>query len=366
MIIGIIASLIGFVVLITIIFITTSPQFGAVPGSEKLIDFEASKNFEDGKFRNEKETDVSGKMEWGRTLREWFTTGDKAPSWSLPVKKITSENITVSTDSITKITWFGHSAILLEMQGKKIFIDPMLGAVPAPHPMLGSKRFNDTLPLTLEELPFLDAVLISHDHYDHLDYESIIAMKDKVGHFYTPLGVGGHLESWGVSSENITEMDWWEHAKVGDIQLTSAPARHFSGRGFTDRFKTQWCSWIIKGVKDNIYFSGDSGYDDHFKRIGEKYGPFDLAIMECGQYDEQWPLIHMMPEETVQATKDVKGSLLLPIHWGSFKLSLHSWEDPIERVSSEANQLKVPLTTPIIGESIILGETPPQSLWWKK
>lgn len=365
MVIGIIASLIGIIVLLGFIFMYTSPEFGAKSKGERLDRIKTSENYEDGKFKNLTETNVSGKIEWGRTLREYMTTGDKAPDWSIPVNIITSEAIEKTEDSITKLTWFGHSAIFLELDGKKIFIDPMLGSVPAPHPFLGSSRFNDTLPLAIENLPNLDAVIISHDHYDHLDYGSILKLKDKVAHFYVPLGIAAHLESWGVASEKITEMDWWESTSIDGIELTAAPARHFSGRGIRDRFKTQWSSWVIKGKTSNIYFSGDSGYDTHFKEIGNKFGPFDIAIMECGQYDEQWPLIHMMPEETVQATLDVQGKLLLPIHWGAFKLSLHSWTDPAERVSEAASEKNVNLTTPIVGEAIIIGEKAPNTDWWR-
>ncbi len=364
MIIGIIASFIGIIVLIAVIFMYSSPEFGAKSKGKRLEKIKASGNYTGDKFQNLTETDVSGTIEWGRTLKEYMTTGDKAPDWSIPVHKITSETIEKTEDTITKVTWFGHSAIFLELDGKKIFIDPMLGSVPAPHPLLGSSRFNDTLPLEIENLPKLDAVIISHDHYDHLDYGSILKLKDKVEHFYVPLGIAAHLESWGVPPNKITEMDWWESTSIDGIELTAAPARHFSGRGIRDRFKTQWSSWIIKGEKSNIYFSGDSGYDTHFKEIGDKFGPFDIAIMECGQYDEQWPLIHMMLEETVQATIDVRGKLLLPIHWGAFKLSLHSWTDPVERVSNAASEKKVSLTTPIVGEAITIGQRVPNTDWW--
>ncbi len=365
MIIGILASIIGMIVLIAVIFINTSPEFGAKSEGLRLEKIKSSENFKNGKFQNLTETDVSGDMNYTKTLSEYFTKGNKVPDWSIPVNKISSETISKTSDSTTKITWFGHSALLLEIDGKKIFLDPMLGDVPAPHPFLGSKRFNDTLPLAIENIPNLDAVLISHDHYDHLDYGSIKKLKDRVGHFYVPLGVGAHLISWGVPEEKITEMDWWESTIFSGVQLTATPSRHFSGRGFTDRFSTQWSSWVIKGKKDNIYFSGDSGYDSHFKEIGDKFGPFDLAIMECGQYDAQWPLIHMMPEETVQATIDVKGKVLLPIHWGSFKLGLHSWTDPIERVTKEAASKNIAIATPIIGEAVTVGEPIPTSEWWK-
>jgi len=366
MVIGIIASLLGIIILTAFLFINFSPEFGEKSKGKQLEKIEASKNYENGKFKNLSETNVDGNINYWKTLAEYFTKGNKVPDWSIPVIKITSETIKNTPDTITKITWFGHSALLVEIDGKKIFLDPMLGNVPAPHPWLGSNRFNDTLPLAIENIPNLDAVIISHDHYDHLDYGSIKKLNDRVNHFYVPLGVGAHLISWGVSENKITEMDWWESTLLEGITLTATPSRHFSGRGVTDRFRTQWSSWVIQGKKDAIYFSGDSGYDTHFKEIGDKFGPFDIAIMECGQYDEQWPLIHMMPEETVKATIDVKGKLLLPIHWGSFKLGLHSWTDPAERVSKQATLQNVSLTTPIIGEVIILGEGAPNSNWWER
>jgi L-ascorbate metabolism protein UlaG (beta-lactamase superfamily) len=365
MVIGIIASLLGIIILTAFLFINFSPEFGEKSKGKQLEKIEASKNYENGKFKNLSETNVDGNINYWKTLAEYFTKGNKVPDWSIPVIKITSETIKNTPDTITKITWFGHSALLVEIDGKKIFLDPMLGNVPAPHPWLGSNRFNDTLPLAIENIPNLDAVIISHDHYDHLDYGSIKKLNDRVNHFYVPLGVGAHLISWGVSENKITEMDWWESTLLEGITLTATPSRHFSGRGVTDRFRTQWSSWVIQGKKDAIYFSGDSGYDTHFKEIGDKFGPFDIVIMECGQYDEQWPLIHMMPEETVKATIDVKGKLLLPIHWGSFKLGLHSWTDPAERVSKQATLQNVSLTTPIIGEVIILGEGAPNSNWWE-
>jgi L-ascorbate metabolism protein UlaG (beta-lactamase superfamily) len=366
MVIGIIASLLGIIILTAFLFINFSPEFGEKSKGKQLEKIEASKNYENGKFKNLSETNVDGNINYWKTLAEYFTKGNKVPDWSIPVIKITSETIKNTPDTITKITWFGHSALLVEIDGKKIFLDPMLGNVPAPHPWLGSNRFNDTLPLAIENIPNLDAVIISHDHYDHLDYGSIKKLNDRVNHFYVPLGVGAHLISWGVSENKITEMDWWESTLLEGITLTATPSRHFSGRGVTDRFRTQWSSWVIQGKKDAIYFSGDSGYDTHFKEIGDKFGPFDIVIMECGQYDEQWPLIHMMPEETVKATIDVKGKLLLPIHWGSFKLGLHSWTDPAERVSKQATLQNVSLTTPIIGEVIILGEGAPNSNWWER
>jgi L-ascorbate metabolism protein UlaG (beta-lactamase superfamily) len=188
-----------------------------------------------------------------------------------------------------------------------------------------------------------------------------------VKHFYVPLGVENHLISWGVPERSISVLDWWEETKTMGIELICAPARHFSGRGLTDRASTLWCSWIIKGKNSKIYFSGDSGYGPHFKEIGTKYGPFDIALMECGQYNQQWEAIHMMPEQTAQAGIEVRADLIMPIHWGAFTLALHSWTDPVERLLEKAKELNIPVATPVVGEPIFVGDTSyPISAWWEE
>ena len=297
-----------------------------------------------------------------------FIKGDKdrRPQWDMPVLKVDSLTI-ANNDALTKITWFGHSTFLLEIEGKKILIDPMFGEVPAPNPLLGGKRFSKELPITIGKLPLIDAVLISHDHYDHLDYGSIQRLKSKVSNFYVPLGVKAHLLSWGIPTDRIHEMGWWSEIEANGLWFAFAPTRHFSGRGLTNRNSTLWGSWIIKGTKDNIYFSGDGGYGEHFKQIGEKYGPFDFAMIECGQYNERWRKIHMMPEESAQAAVDVQAKRMMPIHWGAFSLALHNWTDPVERVLVKAKELQMPITTPRIGEPVVLdGGLFPQIHWWTK
>ncbi|WP_209403252.1 MBL fold metallo-hydrolase [Pseudozobellia sp. WGM2] len=365
MILSVIASIIGVLILIAILFINLSPEFGGKIKGEFKERLSKSSNYSDGKFKNLSKTEVMKKTDWGRSS-EYFTKGDKVPDFSLPVIKKNKNFLAQNTENKTRLTWFGHSAVLLEIDGNKIFLDPMLGDVPAPHPFLGSKRFNDTLPIAMDNLPELDAVLISHDHYDHLDYGSIKGLKEKVKKFYVPLGVGAHLRSWGVSPDKIIELDWWEEVNFNNLTFVATPSRHFSGRGLFDRYSTLWCSWVIKGSQDNLFFGGDSGYDESFKKIGQKYGPFDIAMLECGQYDAQWPEIHMMPEETVQANVDLNSKVLMPIHWGAFKLGLHNWKEPIERAEKKAEVLNVRLTSPKIGETIILSEKIfPNTKWWK-
>lgn len=343
------------------------PQYGGTPTQQQISDYEKLDNYKDDIFINQIPTSMNMKFgDYFSTSMEFFMgSEDRQPKGKIPVEKIDSLDI-VNNKSLPRITWFGHSAFLLELQGKNILIDPMLGETPSPHSWLGNPRYYKKLPIEIEKMPYIDAVIISHDHYDHLDYGSIMKLKDKVGHFYVPLAVGSHFREWGIEESKITELNWHEKAQHDNLTFICAPARHFSGRGLTDRNETLWASWIIKSPSQNIYFSGDGGYGPHFKEIGEKYGPFNFAMMECGQYNEKWGAIHMMPEETVQAFIDVKGGLLMPIHWGAFTLALHSWTDPIERVTAAAKKLNVPIATPKVGEPIIIGdETYPTSRWWE-
>ena len=231
---------------------------------------------------------------------------------------------------------------------------------------MGPQAFPYSNVYSLEDLPEIDAVLISHDHYDHLDYETFLKLKSKVDKFFVPLGLAAHLERWGVPSENITELDWWDEVQFDENLLFAAvPMRHFSGRGVTDRSKTLWAGWVIKGKNSSVIHTGDSGYGDHFKEIGNKYGPFDLTMVECGQYNKDWKFIHMMPEETVQAHIDLKGKYLLPIHWGRFKLALHSWTDPIVRATAEAKKMNVELISPVAGQIVSLTPPLPKKHWWE-
>jgi L-ascorbate metabolism protein UlaG (beta-lactamase superfamily) len=344
-------------------FIKMAPQFGAAPSGIHLENISKSVNYGESGFINQIPTSMDMGFRGGmQTMYEWiFLDGERSPSEPLPVK---FGEKSPGCQSLSRITWYGHSAVLLEMEGKMILIDPMLGNAAAPVSFM-TKRFAYEQPIDLESIPAIDAVVLSHDHYDHLDYESIIKLKTKVGHFYTPLGVGGHLKRWGISELKITELDWWESAEVGKLTFVAAPARHFSGRGLSDRNKTQWASWIIMGSSEKIYFSGDSGYGPHFKEIGEKYGPFDFAMMECGQYNEKWKAIHMMPEQTVQASIDLQAKKMMPIHWSAFNLSLHSWTDPVERASAAAKLHNVDMVTPMIGQTFCPGDFHNSNSWWK-
>lgn len=362
----IIAMLLVFV-LIVVLFVNLSPQFGGKASKEQQALYKTSKNYKDGKFVNTNAVKLDMSLKDMTTSLIGYFKGqpNTIPKENIEVAKIDSLDI-VNFKGATRFVWFGHSTFLVQINNKTLLIDPMFGKVPAPLEQLGSARFSKELPIAIEKLPQIDAVLISHDHYDHLDYGSIKALKNKVKHFYTPLGVGVHLEAWGIPKEQITELDWWQEVAFADLNFVCTPAQHFSGRGLTDRTKTLWSSWVIQSETEHYFFSGDSGYANHFKEIGDKYGPFDFAMIECGQYNKMWPEIHMFPEETVQASIDLKAQQMMPIHWGAFKLAMHTWTDPVERVTKKAKELKVNIRTPKIGEVFFIDDIKEvsSSAWW--
>ena len=342
-------------------FMNFAPQFGQSPDGNDLERLKKSVNYnlEEEVFENLIETSLDMNFSKLReTLGEFLFSKNTKPPAPLPSE---FENLN-ARDSTISITWFGHSAVLLEIDGYRLLLDPMLGPAASPVSFF-TKRFSYENSIPLEEITDIDAILISHDHYDHLDYPSILKLKKVTKKFFVPLGVGGHLKRWGVEESAIEELDWWTETSLDSLKLVFTPARHFSGRGFSDRNSTLWGSWVIKSRSNSIYFSGDSGYGPHFNVIGEKYGPFDLAMMECGQYNVKWEAIHLMPEQTIQAGIDIQAKQLIPIHWGAFQLAVHTWDDPVLRASQIAREKGIQLTTPTIGRRIQLeNNTEP---WWE-
>ncbi|MBR9975663.1 MAG: MBL fold metallo-hydrolase [Bacteroidetes bacterium] len=348
------------------LFMTSAPQFGSAPDEESLRRWSALPHYKDGRFVNIGGVDVnfSGGSMLG-TLWDFLTVTDTKPAKPLPVAFEEGAVDFPIAAGETRVTWFGHSAVLLEIDGKRILIDPMLNDKASPIPIFGSSRFRLERPLASLRFPRIDAVLISHDHYDHLDLRSIRRLQSQVRHFFVPLGVGAHLRGWGIDASRITEMDWWDTTEFGGITLTAAPAQHFSGRGLTNRNSTLWVSWAIRGASHSVFFSGDSGYGPHFREIGERLGPFDYTMIECGQYNEKWAAIHAMPEESVQAHLDLRGAAMMPIHWSGFQLALHTWTDPVERAAAAATEKGVTLVTPKIGQAVTLGRYDNVGRWWE-
>lgn len=350
-----------------VIFMTTS-TFGTIPEGEGLKKIEQSRQYNRDAQSFEMpgsipdpaaQTDMGLKSIWDF----FFKKGNRFPAQPLPVIVPDMDDF-VSPSTTAKIIWFGHSSLLVRMSGKNILIDPVFSSNASPVPFT-VKRFQKP-PLPLSGLPPIDIILISHDHYDHLDMKTIQFFKSKSTRFVVPLGVGTHLKKWGISDERITELDWWEKTVENKIECIAAPAKHFSGRGLFDRNKTLWASWIIRDGNQTLYYSGDSGYGPHFEAIGEKYGPFDLAFIECGQYNKNWRHVHMMPEESAKAYFDLKAKGLFPIHWGAFVLSMHTWHDPADRISIQAETRSINLVTPRLGEIFFLDGMWTTGTWWKK
>jgi L-ascorbate metabolism protein UlaG (beta-lactamase superfamily) len=241
--------------------------------------------------------------------------------------------------------------MLLKLNDEFWITDPMFSDRASPVQWAGPQRFHRP-PIVIDDLPPIKAVIISHDHYDHLDHDSIMKLSAKTEYFLTPLGVGDILVDWGVPSSKVKQLDWWQDMEIGGVHLVATPARHFSGRGLFKKNQTQWASWVFLTAGQRVFFSGDSGYFDGFKKIGDKFGPFDVTMLDTGAYNVNWPEVHMYPEESVQAHIDLKGKNLLPIHNGTFDLSMHSWHEPFDRIVALGNAHGISVVTPLMGEPV--------------
>jgi L-ascorbate metabolism protein UlaG (beta-lactamase superfamily) len=304
-------------------------------------------------------------MEKGVTIRKIFHDYLNRPAGSRPSQRLPSVWTDLRSLYSEKpvIVWFGHSSYLLHCRGINILVDPIFSAYASPVPWT-VKAFPGANIYSAADMPPIDILLITHNHYDHLDKRTLSQLIPKTKVCYAPLGAGRDIPVNHRYNIPITEMDWWETVEPMDqLQLTATPARHFSGRGFK-RGGSLWTSYVLHLYGYTIYIGGDSGYDTHFRQIGDKYGPFDIAILECGQYNESWPYIHMFPEQTFQAGKDLRAKALMPVHWGKFTLANHAWTEPVERLVKAAGGSDLPLVTPRIGEPVIIGEQYPNQSWW--
>lgn len=347
-------------------FTTSEPN--PPPGScitamtNKWRSLNASANFRDGKFQNLSPTGIKAEnVSFGKILADSL----KRPATVKPPAPIPSVKTDLKTlySETPTIVWFGHSSYLIHCKGINILVDPVFSGYASPIPGL-VKAFPGANTYTPEDMPPIDLLILSHNHYDHFDTHSVKKLSATIGTACVPLGMGPAAAGCGIAPERIHELDWWENIKpMKDIALTAAPARHFSGRGLR-RGGTLWSSFILDIKGHRIYLGGDSGYDTHFKTIGEKYGPFELAILECGQYNLDWPHIHMQPEETAQAALDLKAQALLPVHWAKFTLANHPWNEPIERVTKAAREKNLPIATPMIGQPVTVNGPYPQDPWW--
>jgi len=330
----------------------------------RLDKIKNSPQYRAGKFQNTVRWQEPSFGEYFPVLKE-FLFGDeqRVPDETLPRSPVDLSHFNATADNQLAVTWLGHSSLMINMDGYRILTDPVFEEKVT---IVGPSRFNGNLPLDIDALENIDLVIISHNHYDHLNKFSIQFLNDRTRLFVVPLAVGAHLEAWGIPREKIVELDWWEeHRMDSGLMVAATPTQHFSGRGLTDRNKTLWASFVIQTVRHRVFFSGDSGYFDGFKKIGEAYGPFDMTFIECGAYNEKWHFIHMFPEETLQAHLDLKGKILHPIHWATFNLSLHAWYEPMERLHKAAEHSQVSLATPVVGGTTVFNNSVAQTKWWQ-
>ena len=336
---------------------------GASPSGDRLARIQQSPQYADGRFRNALPTVADGAslgVFW-----EFLTGGSdhRQPDAALPVVKRTASDFAEAPDGL-RVTWLGHSTLLVEIEGARLLIDPVWGDRASPSSVVGAPRFYAP-PLALADLPEVDAVLISHDHYDHLDMPTVRALAERTPWWLVPLGVGAHLEAWGVAPEAITELDWWDEAEVAGIRLVSTPARHFSGRSLA-RDRTLWTGWAVVGDSARVWYSGDTALTPAFAEVGRRLGPFDLTLVESGAYAAAWADVHLGPEQAVAAHRMVQGGtggLLVPVHWGLFDLALHGWTEPVERVRQAAEAAGVAVAFPRPGESVTPTSYPAEP-WW--
>ena len=342
--------------------------------SAPLEPYERSARYADGVFRNPVPKPADGlfktlKIVWNVLLNK---PADAAPAAVPAVATLTRAQLEAAPDR--SLFRLGHSTVLLKLRGGFWITDPVFAERASPVQWMGPRRFHAP-PIALADLPPLRGVILSHDHYDHLDRDTIVQLARRTDVFLTPLGVGDRLVAWGVDPRKVRQFDWWEGTSIDGLRITATPAQHFSGRGLFDGNKTLWASWVIVDADADaaapddalrVFFSGDTGYHAGFKEIGKRFGPFDVTLLETGAYDPQWPYVHMQPEETVQAHQDLRGRWLLPIHNGTFDLALHGWTEPFERVATLTAQRGLAMTTPRMGERLDLAAPHAGAPWWRE
>jgi L-ascorbate metabolism protein UlaG (beta-lactamase superfamily) len=326
---------------------------------------EDSPHFKDAKFNDMGNAlDMSFTDYVSTTWDFLFTRNHRTPDTDLPVKLVDLSHFNKRGSDQLTVTWLGHSSLMINIDGYKILTDPVFEKRIS---VFGPTRFNGDVPLAIQHLPKIDAVIISHDHYDHLNRCSVQRLIDKANKFIVPLAVGALLMDWGVPRDKIVELDWWQEYRLDQkMVVVATPAQHFSGRGIFDHNKTLWSSWVVKTPFHRLFYSGDSGYFEGFKQIGDRYGPFDMTFIECGAYGEGWPKVHLFPEQTVQAHLDLNGNVLHPIHWGTFNLALHPWYEPMLRLTAAAELNKVKTATPVVGDTTVYSSSIPSARWWEQ
>ena len=342
-------------------------QFGGKVTEVLISRYRESKNWSAGAFTNLEPTALGGSLrDLPRIIFKQFSNRSvRAPKQNLPIIAF-DKTAFLEHSERAKLIWYGHSVVLLRIAGQTVLIDPMFGANTTPIAPFPTMRFSENTIDLISEFPEIDLILLTHDHYDHLDLASISKLRHKTKHFFVALGVKRHLTGWGVPCEIITEFYWWQTQVFDKLNITFTPTRHFSGRSLRDRAQTLWGGWVIKSKNENIWFSGDGGYGSHFKEIGEKLGPFDFAFMECGQYNTDWHLIHLFPEEAIKAAIDANAKKVMPVHWAGFALSYyHTWKEPAADFVPSASACQLDYTLPELGEMFEIRDFRLKK-WWEE
>ncbi|MEN5434388.1 MBL fold metallo-hydrolase [Sphingobacterium faecium] len=358
-------TLILIIVFVAIIVLyMQQPKFGKVPSGARLELIKKSPNYKDGKFVNFSHTpQIVEDASYASVLYDYFfkKIDRKSPLENIPTIKTDLQNLSRKEDVLV---WFGHSSYFMQIDGKRMLVDPVFSGSVSPVPGT-NKSFKGTDIYTVEDLPEIDYLFITHDHYDHLDYETIIKLKTKTKKVICGLGVGSHLEYWGYNPQDIIEKDWHDSISLDSgFTVYTTPARHFSGRSLQSS-KTLWMSYVVQTPTMKIFIGGDSGYDTHYAAIGKKFGPIDLAILDNGQFDSTWRYIHHLPEEVLKAAKDLKTKRLFPVHNSKFDIANHSWDTPLIQITELNQEAHIPLITPMIGEEVLLKDDQQQfKQWW--
>ena len=341
--------------------------FGAKASDERLARMQRSPNYRDGRFQNPVPTHELLPGKFIETMRRQLGPEQRVPRGTIPVVTRTPADYATPPATGLRITWFGHATMLIEIDGHRVLVDPVFAERASPSQRFGPKRFHP-VPMALHIMPRLDAIILTHDHYDHLDMYSVGTLVRSVTQervpFVTALGVGAHLERWGVPASRIVELDWWETTSVGQLTIGAGWARHFSGRAIK-RNRTLWAAWSIIGPKHRAFHSGDTGEFDGFAENGRRYGPFDVTMIKIGAYGATWPEIHLTPEQAVRAHQLVGGALFMPMHWGTFNLAHHEWKEPAVRVVPAAAAAGVPLVMPRPGQLVEPASPPALDTWWE-
>lgn len=352
-----------FAVLVIAAIVTLRmPAFGGVAEGARLERMRHSPQFRGKRFQNP--PPQKDEFEYLTTLRNYRKNQVRAPEFVVPIVKLAASQFTGDIRPGLRAYWIGHSTALIEIDGIRVITDPVFSDYVSPFQGIGPKRLH-TLPLALHQIPSLDAVLISHDHFDHLDMAAIKFFAARGTHFYVPLGIGAHLQRWNVPAGQVHEMDWWESASINGVQVNCTPARHYSGRKRADN-STLWSAWLVRGPHTSFYYSGDTGYSPHFSETRKRLGGVDLALIKIGAYGDTWLDIHMDTESAIQAHKDLGAKIFLPVHWATFNLSYHAWDEPILRTLAAAHNANVQVITPAPGEEFEFGKPFENREWYLK